>query len=82
MPISFKSLSYIYSKGMPYEFRALDNINLDIREGVITAVIGETGSGKSTLVEHLNALLLPSEGRLEINEYVIEADQKMKFLKL
>ncbi len=81
MPITFKSLSYIYSKGMPYEFRALDNINLDIREGVITAVIGETGSGKSTLVEHLNALLLPSEGSLQVNEFEIVANEKMKFLK-
>ncbi len=81
MPISFKSLSYIYDKGMPYAHKALDNINLDITEGVITAIIGETGSGKSTLVEHLNALLLPSEGSLEILDYKIVADQKQRFLK-
>lgn len=81
MPISFKSLSYIYSKGMPYEYRALDNINLDIKEGIITAVIGETGSGKSTMVEHLNALLLPSEGSLEICDYTLKANEKVKFLK-
>ncbi|MDO4198803.1 MAG: energy-coupling factor transporter ATPase [Erysipelotrichaceae bacterium] len=82
MPISFKSLSYIYSKGMPYEFRALDNIDLDIREGVITAIIGETGSGKSTLVEHLNALLIPSDGYLTVNEFNIVPSGKMPFLKL
>ena len=81
MPISFKSLSYIYDKGMPYAHKALDNIDLDITEGVITAIIGETGSGKSTLVEHLNALLLPSEGSLEILDYKIVADQKQRFLK-
>ena len=40
---------------MPYAHKALDDINLDINEGIITAIIGETGSGKSTLVEHLNA---------------------------
>ena len=62
MAISFKSLSYIYDKDMPYAHKALDDIDLDIKEGIITAIIGETGSGKSTLVEHLNALLLPSEG--------------------
>lgn len=66
---------------MPYAHKALDNINLDIEEGVITAIIGETGSGKSTLVEHLNALLLPTEGSLEILDYVIVANQKQRFLK-
>ena len=81
MSISFKSLSYIYDKDMPYAHKALDNINLDIKEGIITAIIGETGSGKSTLVEHLNALLLPSEGSLEILDYKIVANHKQKFLK-
>ena len=66
---------------MPYAHKALDDINLDIKEGIITAVIGETGSGKSTLVEHLNALLLPSEGSLEILDYNIVANKKIKNLK-
>ncbi|MBQ1288155.1 MAG: energy-coupling factor transporter ATPase [Erysipelotrichaceae bacterium] len=81
MPIKFKALSYIYNKDMPYAHKALDHIDLDIREGAITAVIGETGSGKSTLVEHLNALLLPSEGSLEVLDYEIKAGEKQKFLK-
>ncbi len=81
MPISFQSLSYIYDEGMPYAHTALDEINLDIREGVITAIIGETGSGKSTLVEHLNALLLPSKGKLEVLDHTIVAKQKNKNLK-
>ncbi|MCR4634270.1 MAG: energy-coupling factor transporter ATPase [Erysipelotrichaceae bacterium] len=81
MPIKFKALSYIYNKDMPYAHKALDRIDLDIREGAITAVIGETGSGKSTLVEHLNALLLPSEGSLEVLDYEIKAGEKQKFLK-
>lgn len=81
MAISFKSLTYIYNKDMPYAHKALDDINLDIKEGIITAVIGETGSGKSTLVEHLNALLLPTSGSLEILDYNIVANQKNKFLK-
>ena len=81
MAISFKSLSYIYNKDMPYAKKALDNINLDIKEGIITALIGETGSGKSTLVEHLNALLLPTDGQLEIFDYVLTATGKIRFLK-
>ena len=81
MSISFKSLSYIYNKDMPYAHKALDNINLDIKEGVITAIIGETGSGKSTLVEHLNALLLPSEGSLTVLDHDIIANSKNKNLK-
>ena len=81
MSITFKALSYIYNKDMPYAHKALDHVDLDIKEGIITAVIGETGSGKSTLVEHLNALLLPSEGSLEILDYNIVANKKIKNLK-
>ena len=81
MPIRFKSLTYIYNKDMPYAKIALDDINLEIKEGVISALIGETGSGKSTLVEHLNALLLPSKGQLEILDYVLMPKIKMNFLK-
>ena len=81
MAISFKELSYIYDEGMPYEHVALDGINLDIKEGIVTAIIGETGSGKSTLVEHLNALLLPSKGSLEILDFNVVAKQKIKNLK-
>lgn len=82
MAIRFKSLSYIYDEGMPYAKKALDDITFDIKEGLITAIIGETGSGKSTLVEHLNALLLPSEGKLEICDFELSPKYKNKFLKL
>ena len=81
MAIRFKSLSYIYDEGMPYAHTALDNIDLDITQGKITAIIGETGSGKSTMVEHLNALLLPSKGELEILDHTIVANKKNKGLK-
>ncbi len=81
MAIKFKSLSYIYDEGMPYASSALDKINLELEEGKITAVIGTTGSGKSTLVEHLNALLLPSSGSLEVFDFNIEAGKKNKNLK-
>ena len=81
MPIEFRDLSYVYSKDMPYAYKALKEINLEIEEGKINAIIGETGSGKSTLVQHLNALLLPSEGELEIAGYTIRANEKTKGLK-
>ena len=81
MAIKFKSLSFIYNKNMPYAHKALDDIDLEISEGIITAIIGETGSGKSTLVEHLNALLMPTSGSLEILDYELVADKKVKFLK-
>ena len=81
MAIKFKELSYIYDEGMPYAHTALDKINLDIEEGKITAIIGKTGSGKSTLVEHLNALLLPSSGTLEICDTTIVAKKKNTGLK-
>lgn len=81
MAITFKSLSYIYDEGMPYAHHALKDINLNIEEGKITAIIGKTGSGKSTLVEHLNALLVPSSGSLEIEDTTIVPGKKNKGLK-
>ena len=82
MSIAFRSLSYIYDAGAPYQHKAVDDVTLDIEEGKITAIIGETGSGKSTLVQHLNALLLPTEGHLEILDYKLSAGQKTKGLKM
>ena len=81
MAITFKSLSYIYDEGMPYAHHALKDINLNIEEGKITAIIGKTGSGKSTLVEHLNALLVPSSGSLEIEDTIVLPGKKNKGLK-
>lgn len=81
MAITFKSLSYIYDEGMPYAHHAIKDINLNIEEGKITAIIGKTGSGKSTLVEHLNALLVPSSGSLEIEDTIILPGKKNKGLK-
>ena len=81
MAIRFKSLSYIYNADMPYAKTALDDINLEIKEGIITALIGETGSGKSTLVQHLNALLIPTKGQVEIFDYILMHNNKINFLK-
>ena len=62
--ITLENISYIYSPGTPFEMRALDDINLNIRENAITGLIGHTGSGKSTLVQLLNGLSRPTQGRV------------------
>ncbi|OCN03519.1 energy-coupling factor transporter ATPase [Erysipelotrichaceae bacterium MTC7] len=81
MSITFKNLSHTYNEKTPFPSAALNNINLTIEEGTFTAIIGETGSGKSTLVQHLNALLLPTAGEVDVNGFVIKADEKIKNLK-
>ncbi len=81
MSITFEHVGHTYSAGTPYEYAALKDVNLNITEGKITAVIGQTGSGKSTLVQHLNALLLPDQGKIEILGRVITASEKPKGLK-
>lgn len=81
MPITFRKLSHIYNEGTPFAYAALKDIDLDIPEGKVTAIIGETGSGKSTLVQHLNALLLPTSGELEVCGKLIRAGEKPKNLK-
>ncbi len=54
--IKIRNLSYVYSPGTPFAHRALDGINLDIEDGEFFGIVGETGSGKSTLINHINAL--------------------------
>ena len=68
MSIVVENLSYIYMKGTPFEKLALDEINLKIENGEFAGIIGHTGSGKSTLVQHFSGLLKPSSGRVLVNE--------------
>ncbi len=81
MSIEFNKVSYIYSEKTPFEYAALHEIDLKIKEKKMTAVIGATGSGKSTLVQHLNALLLPSGGTVKVLDFEIAAKQKVSNLK-
>ena len=76
MSIHYQEVTYTYSPKSPFEFKALDNITLDISENKITAIIGHTGSGKTTLVQHLNALLIPSEGTINVCDFIITNDKK------
>ncbi|MBO4979548.1 MAG: energy-coupling factor transporter ATPase [Clostridia bacterium] len=62
--IELENVSYVYSKGTPYEVTALDNVSACIKEGSITGIIGHTGSGKSTFVQLLNGLEHAQEGRV------------------
>ena len=62
--LSVKELTHVYSKGTPFELTALKNINVDIYPGEVAAIIGHTGSGKSTLIQHLNGLIKPSQGKI------------------
>ena len=67
MSIEIKNLSHIYMPKTPYQRLALDDVSLTIPEGRITAIAGHTGSGKSTLIQHLNGLLEPSEGAVLVD---------------
>lgn len=76
MSIHYQEITYIYSPNSPFEFKALDNITLDLEMNKITAIIGHTGSGKTTLVQHLNALLIPTNGTLEVCDFIITNEKK------
>lgn len=64
MQLELKDVSFIYNPGMVYEVKALEHVNLAIEKGQFIGVIGHTGSGKSTLIQHLNALMKPTEGQI------------------
>ena len=64
MKIEVQNLTYSYNRGMDNEIRALDDVSFTVESGSFAGVIGQTGSGKSTLVQHLNGLLKPSSGRV------------------
>ncbi|WP_166508799.1 energy-coupling factor transporter ATPase [Spiroplasma chinense] len=74
--IHFENVSYTYAKGTPFEFRALDGTDITIKKGKITAVIGMTGSGKSTLIQLTNGLMVTETGRTIVGNYPIFASMK------
>ena len=74
--VTVEHLSYVYSEGTPFEKRAVDDISLSIEKGKMVGVIGHTGSGKSTLIQHLNGLLKPTSGKILINGKDIWEDPK------
>ncbi len=71
--LKIENLTHVYSPNTPFEMTALHDVNIEIRKGEILGIIGHTGSGKSTLIQHLNALIKPTSGRIlldgrDINE--------------
>jgi len=80
MSIKTKNLTFKYSEGTQFETKALDNINIEIKKGEFVGIIGHTGSGKSTLIQHFNGLMKPDEGDVIIEGKSLK-DKKTK-LKL
>ncbi|AJA49699.1 energy-coupling factor transporter ATP-binding protein EcfA2 [Clostridium pasteurianum DSM 525 = ATCC 6013] len=78
MPIKIDNLTHIYMPGTPFQKKALDNVNINISDGEFVALIGHTGSGKSTLIQHINGLLKPTEGKIIIDNF----DITLKNIKL
>lgn len=74
--IKTQDLNYIYGLNTPFEKKAISNINLEIEKGEFVGVIGHTGSGKSTLIQHFNGLLKPTSGKIYIDGEDIWADEK------
>ena len=67
MSIKIKGLNYIYAAGTPFEKAALKDINLEIADGEFAGIIGHTGSGKSTLIQHIHGLIRPTSGEIEVD---------------
>lgn len=81
MSIKFEQVGYTYSPGSPLEKKGLEDVNFELKTGSFTAIIGHTGSGKSTLMQHFNALLKPTEGKIEIANTTITPATTNKDLK-
>ena len=78
MQISLKNVSYTYNYKTPYAREVLKDNNLNVEEGSYTVIIGKTGSGKSTLIEHINGLLLPTHGEVLVNNVLITNPKSKK----
>lgn len=81
MSIEARNLGHVYSPDTPFAYQALDGASVRIPDGKMTAIIGQTGSGKSTFVQHLNGLLVPTAGELEVLGRKILPGMKIKDLK-
>lgn len=81
MDIRFKQVRFAYQAGTPFEMRALHDVTFSVKDGSYVAIIGHTGSGKSTILQHLNALLKPTEGIVELGDKIIDSTTGNKDLK-
>lgn len=76
MPILIQELNYTYQLNSPFERVALRDVNLEIPSGALVAFVGHTGSGKSTLVQHINGLLKPTAGKVQVDDIIVEPKKK------
>ena len=76
MPIKFNDVFYTYQANSPFKSEALRGVSLEIKDGSFTCIVGHTGSGKSTLVQQLNGLLVPTKGSVNVNDYIVEDKRK------
>ncbi|AXF56678.1 energy-coupling factor transporter ATPase [Salicibibacter kimchii] len=81
MHISFENVSYSYMRGSPFEKQALDHVNIKIASKTFTALVGSTGSGKSTLMQLINGLLLPTSGQVQCGDFRLHRKSKRKEVK-
>ncbi|GAF66231.1 cobalt ABC transporter ATP-binding protein [Bacillus sp. TS-2] len=81
MDISFKKVEHIYMEKTPFEKVALTDVNVEIPSGTFTAIIGHTGSGKSSFIQHINGLLKPTKGTVTIGDFTITAGEKFKQMR-
>lgn len=81
MDIKLQQVSYAYAQGTPFEKRALFDVDFEIPSHTYQAIIGHTGSGKSTILQHFNALLRPTSGEVHIGDRIVVAGKKAKDLK-
>lgn len=82
MQIKFKNVSFAYNHASAFEVKALNNINLELLENNIVAIVGRTGSGKSTLTELINKLLTPTSGEVHVDNLINSKDVKVKGRKI
>ncbi len=76
--IKTEALTHVYGVGGPFESVALENVNIEIPQGAFVGVIGHTGSGKSTFVQHLNGLLQPTSGKVLLDGVDVNSDKKLR----
>jgi len=81
MDITFEHVNYIYQANSPFAHQALTDISFHIPSGKYVAIVGHTGSGKSTLIQHLNGLVRPSAGRVTVGENVLTNEERPKDMK-
>ena len=81
MSIKFNDVNFIYSPHTPFEYHALKNINVEIEKGSFTAIVGHTGSGKSTMVQHINGLVTPTSGEVVVEDFILSSKSKVKHIK-